>query len=302
MHQTSTYKILLLLNFLFQKSMTKNEIVAEFKKHNFNINKPTINRYLKILEQNGFRVECEKRKKENVYTLEQKYSLLRFSESELNALDEVKKVLFLQKDYNKIRLFLRLFCKFALFVTDNDVKERLFNFGYYSGINWYVIRKLDEHCKTKDIVQIEYISPYEGVKTLTVHVDYFKIANNKDRLYLRCIIGNGTDFSNLPADRIYRIKKVLRRKVMFNINAQTLTYVVSKDVYQRSLPDENESVIKSDDKYVYISRLKDDNFRVIQRLLYFCPDLYYISDENVKKQVKEKLEIMKGMYEKELDA
>ena len=45
----------------------------------------------------------------------------------------------------------------------------------------------------------------------------------------------------------------------------------------------------------------ETNFYIIQRLMSFCPDLYYISDENIKNKVKEKLSILKASYDKEFD-
>ena len=46
----------------------------------------------------------------------------------------------------------------------------------------------------------------------------------------------------------------------------------------------------------------DDVFYIIQRLLCFCPYIYYISDENIKNLYKEKLELLKANYEKTIDS
>ncbi len=301
MHYTSTYKILLLLSFLLKKPLTKKEIVEKYASLGFDINRPTINSYVKKLEENGFSFDITKQKGENLYTLRPKKSFLRLSDEELSALDEVKRLLFLQKDYNMIRQFMRLFYKLSVLAPDKDIKERLFDFGYYSSLNWYVVQRLEEHCKTKDILLLEYFVPGQGFKLIQMHVDYLKVATHKNKLYLHGILGNGMFFSHIAVDKIFMIKKVIRRKVMFEVNADILTYVISKEAYENTTLDESESLLKLDDKYAYIQRLRDDNFYVIQRLLYFCPDLYYISDLNIKNQVKEKLEIMKDMYERELD-
>ena len=59
-----------------------------------------------------------------------------------------------------------------------------------------------------------------------------------------------------------------------------------------------EEIISAiDEKFIDVKRPIDDSFHIIQRLLQLCPDLYNISDENIKNKVKENLKILKNKYE-----
>ena len=65
--------------------------------------------------------------------------------------------------------------------------------------------------------------------------------------------------------------------------------------------DKKEGLGEIKNNIVTIRRPIDDTFFTLQRLLYFCPDLYYISDDKIKNLVKEKLYALKDMYGDEYD-
>ena len=60
--------------------------------------------------------------------------------------------------------------------------------------------------------------------------------------------------------------------------------------------DKKEGLSEIKKGIVTIRRPVDDTFFTIQRLLYFCPDLYYVSNERIKTLIKEKLYALKDMY------
>ena len=66
-------------------------------------------------------------------------------------------------------------------------------------------------------------------------------------------------------------------------------YKISNEILKETSLDAKEKIIHQDEKYTTIQRPIEDKFYMTQRLLHFCPDLYYISDENLKNAVKEKL-------------
>ena len=104
--------------------------------------------------------------------------------------------------------------------------------------------------------------------------------------------------SYLPVDRIYMVNKVKKKNKTFKIKTNILTYIVSKNIYEDIEKDSKEKVIKIEGKYITLQREVDDEFYLIQRLMSFCPDLYYISDNKIKNMVIEKLNQLKASYER----
>ena len=65
---------------------------------------------------------------------------------------------------------------------------------------------------------------------------------------------------------------------------------------QKNKLDKKEMLDEIKNNIATIKRPIEDEFSLIQRLLSFCPELYYISDNNLKNKVIEKLNILKDTY------
>ena len=298
--QESTLKILFLLNLLYDKELTKNEIIEEFKKHNIDIKKTTINNYINKLKNHDFKIITKKIKNENCYFLDKNYDI-KVLQKELDAASDIKKLLLSEKNEEIIRNTMRVFYKFALNTNNKDTRLDLINFGYYSKINWALVKQLKEHCKNKNIIMIDYIMPDGKNKKLTIHADQVKIGDWSDRLYLSGILENDIKLSQLPIDKIFMVKKVIKENVRINLEIKVLTYKVSEEMYKKTGLDKKEGLSGIKNKIATIRRPLDDTFFTIQRLLYFCPDLYYVSDEQIKNLIKEKLNSLKEMYYEEIN-
>ena len=83
------------------------------------------------------------------------------------------------------------------------------------------------------------------------------------------------------------------------MEVKVLEYKISKEMYKQTGLDKQEILSEIKDGIATLKRPIDDSFSTIQRLMYFCPDLYYISDENIKNAVVEKLNILKDCYGEE---
>ena len=302
MDKTSSYKLLYLLNMLTQGECTKNQIVEQFEKINMPITKSLITKYVEQFSEYGIEIKSKtNNERENVYYLEADDTVLEFSEEELNVISDVKKLLISQKDYNKIRKIMRLFYKIARHINNKEIQRDFIDFGYFSTVNWFLVRQLEKHCEEKNIITLEYIMPQGECKLITLHVDCLKISDWSQRLYLHGVFSGSKHFSHLPVDRIFMVKNVVKRNQLLDVTTNTLTYTVSKDLYTNSFEDEKETIIEDNGEKLTIERVIDDEFYLMQRLLSFCPEIYYISDEKIKKLFQEKLEILKALYEHGID-
>ena len=300
MKNSSTYRILYLLNLLNQKDLTKNEIVDEFLKISENVSKPTINSYINKLIKNGFKIEVLNNKNKNVYHLERSKVGFEPEKNELKSLDDIKKIIIAQKDYSKIRKFIRILYKFVLRIEDDEIAHKFFDFGYYSKINWGLVRELEEHCKNKSLIEIDYILSSKENRKISLIAHDIKVSDWSDRIYLWAEFENSNQLSYLPVDRIYMVTKVKKKPKTPKIK-NTITYAISRTLFDDIELDNCEELEKITDKYAYIKRNSIDEFYLVQRLMSFCPDLYYISDEKIKNLIREKLCELKSSYEREYE-
>ena len=298
MKQESSYRILLLLKLISQKKLSKNEIIEEFKKNNIKIAKTTINNYIEKLQDNDIPIKITKNKNINLYSLDKKDYVF-IDDIEVDVAQDVKKLVLLEKNQDIIRSLMKVFYKFALFVDDKDTQLKFLNFGYYSKINWSLVNQLIEHCKNKNIITVDYIMPNGENKYITIHADTLKIGDWSQRLYLSGIFQGDNKLSQLPVDKIFMVKKIVKENIRIDIETNVLTYKVSLDSFKKIGLDKKEILADEKDSIVTIRRPLDDTFFTVQRLMYFCPDLYYISDEKTRNIIKEKLYTLKEMYSDE---
>lgn len=301
MNSSSTYRVFYLLNLLIEKDCTKNEILDEFLKNDIKLTGASINNYINRLLSNGFNIKIKSKKKSNIYHLEKPEKKLKFLEDEIKNLNEIKKVLIAQKDYDKIRRFIVILYKFVLYIENPEIAGKFFDFGYYSTINWNLVIQLEKHCKNKDLIEIDYVLPSGENKNISIYANSIHIAEWSDRLYLWGVFKNAKQISYLPVDRIFMVNKVEKEKPDIDFEADRIRYIISNDLYKEIELDKQEKLIKLTKNYATIERFSKDEFYLVQRLLSFCPDLYYISNKKIKNLVVEKLKQIEAMYKNEYE-
>lgn len=289
-------RVLFLSHMLISGEYTKKEIILEYLKNDVKVSRTSIDNYIKILSENGINVAVRKEKNKNLYSINLKNFNVEFDEKTKAVFQELKKILISQKDYYLIKNTVYLFYKLSL-KLDKNISDSFANFGYFSNINWFLVNDLEKHCVDKDIIKIEYILPDGKSIDYTIHADKLIIRGSSDRLYLSGVLNDDSLFSYLPVDRIFMIKKVIRKKVLFDMPVKILKYTVSKNALETTSLEENEAIYEQHDEKVTISSLLTDEFLAFQRILHFCPDVYFISDEKIKSMVVDKLKSLEKMYE-----
>ena len=158
MQNQPVFKILYLFKLLVQKDYTVEELQEKFLEKKIEISTFTIRRYIKRIQNCGIKVEIVKDEtNKNIYRCRLPLKRLHLIEEDVKIIREVRKLLFIQKDYNRIRQVFRLFFRLLVISIDDETKRDLIDFGYYSTVNWKLIRRLREHCKNKDVILIEYV-------------------------------------------------------------------------------------------------------------------------------------------------
>lgn len=295
-----TYKALFLLNLLSYKPYSKNEIIYEFAKNKVNISRTSIANYLEKLKAYNIPIITKEKNGIEIYSLDKKQLCLDITAHEATIAQDVKKLLILQKDLDFIRIAMRLFYKFALLVPEVETRAKLADFGYYSTIDWRLVEELKQHCRDKNVIEIDYILPDGGSKCVNFHADELLIGSWSEKIYLKGVFEHATVFSRLPIDRIYMVRRIVSELERFDLEMEVLTYKIDAQAAKEMHCDMCEAITKYEGDYAYVKRPIDDNLQVIQKLLYFCPNLYYISDKDIKKRVEDKLYVLKDMYDARL--
>ena len=194
---------------------------------------------------------------------------------------------------------MELFYKISFYIEEDEIKKNFLDFGYFSSVNWGLIEILEKHCFEKNIIVLEYILAKEHkIKLIEFHCSEVKLSKMSQRMYLIGVLKDGQNLFRLPIENIFSIKKVLKRNVKFEIEAQNFTYKITKKLFDKINLEENEEIVEKNNKIVTIKAPLVDEFRQVQRLLYFCPDVLYVSKGKIKDLLIEKLEMIKKNYEK----
>lgn len=299
MRITRIQKVLYVLYLLTISDYTKDEIIKKCNEAGFlGLNEYLVASYIKTLTDNGFSITTKKEKKKNIYHLEEKPFRLKLNDDEIEALENIKKIVISKKDIKSIKDAMRFFYKFVLSMENDDHKNILIDFDYYSKINWYLVGELEKHCKNKDIILIEYAHHTKSPLKLKIHTDRLSINEWSDKIYLWGEVYENKEISFLPVERIFMILETVEENVPFEIPINEIEYKISRKLYDEIELDKEESVKELTKEFAIIKRNKNNKFYIIQRLMSFCPELYSISDDEIKEKVKENLNKLKSCYEK----
>lgn len=298
MSTTRTVKILYVLWLLSENVCSKEELLSKLSEYcSEHTNSCLISSYIEILNKNGFVVNSVKNNKSTTYHLKKKPKKLLFSDDEIELLEKIKKIIISQKDIIKIRRIMILFYKIILALDNNEHKNILIDFGYYSNINWYLVQQLEKHCLTQDVILVDYAHKIKQEMKLKLHVSHMSINEWSDKIYLWGELYDNGELSFLPVDRIFMIDKVIEKNIPFKLPVNEIEYKISRKLYKEIELDKEETLVKLTKEYATIKRNKNNKFYIAQRLLSFCPELYYISDKDIKEEVKSRLKALRSYYE-----
>ncbi len=296
---TRIQRVLYTLYLLEKGDISIDKLVEEISKAcNAEIDKSSVYSYINTLVKNNFDITCKKENGDKIYHLNQKTFKLNFTEDEIRLIEKIKKIIVSQKNVHKIKKAMSFLYKFILSMTNDDDKNILIDFDYYSKINWYLADKLEQHCKNKDIITIDYAKHGSELMKMKIHCHSISIGEWSDKIYLWGEVFDNGELSFLPIDKIFMIDEVLEENVPFNIKPDVVEYKISRALYDEIDLDKAEETVELTKNFATIKRNKDNKFYIVQRLMSFCPELYYISDEEIKEEVKKKLKLLKKEYEK----
>ena len=297
MKKNSIFKIFFLLNALFKKDLTKKEIIENFKRIDVLISPSLISNYIKKLVEMGFCVETkENEKREKIYKIKKPKSKIAFSKENLDLIRELKLLVFAKKDFRYIETLMELFCLISKEIKDKDIKEKFLDFGYFSSLDLKLIKQLKNSIEEKEAILIDYQINKKEIKKIEFFPKELALGDFSKRLYLVGFLKEANSIFRLPVDKIKNIKKTLKVEYKEE-EKEFFTFKLSKENLEFFELNKNERILKDEKDYITIEKYNQDDFSTLQRLLYFCPNLCYISNKKIKNLLIEKLEKIEKLYE-----
>ena len=159
MKNKSISNILYLLKTLSVGEYSKNELIEKFKQENINLSKTSLNNYLQKIKLNNIPIKQKQVKNQKYYSLDKTKIDTRVNEEEMSVIRDTKSLFLNEKNPSNIRYIMRAFYKFALATKNQKTRNELADFGYWSKINWNLVKSLNCHCKNKDIIALDYLMP-----------------------------------------------------------------------------------------------------------------------------------------------
>ena len=293
-----TSKLLYLWKLLEEGEYSKSDIILKFEKEGIKINKTSVSNYIRRLKKADFPIKIKKIANKNLYSFDKDLTDIHYSQEELELLSSLKAKLISTKSVNKLKALMRVFYKFAYLTKNMDSRMVLCDFGMYSKINRHIVKELEQHCKTKNTIKIEYYPKNSEKRIITLQCDHIKIGDFSEKLYLVCIFEGHNKYSYLPIVYIKKISKVIKENSYPELKTNTISYKISKNSFEKIEHDKTEKITNLPDDFVLVETVENDNFKLPQRILSHAPDLYFIQESKTKDIIKDKLLKTWRLYEK----
>ena len=291
------YRTLVILSALMESPKSNNEINAcllnnQYIKENFSSD--TLRIYINSLRAIGCDITRANKSNSKKYELLAHPFVYNIEKSQLNALTKLYKNLYDKVDVEDVIILENFFSKISGFVEDESTKEILQNFSILKYIDKNILNALLLHCKNKNQITFLYNSPKSGEKEIKIIVD--KLSFKSEKLYLWGTSLTHNQYSYFAVDRILNICSIDILKGHKNFEPIKVVY----ELYNQNgnyTPESDEKIIeKTEDKFV-IEVASENEFALIQRILYKAGDCKITAPESFKVKIMDKLKTMEEIYE-----
>ncbi len=281
--QLTGFRLIAVLISLFEKDLSKNEIIELLnKKYGFkNLSKETIKLDINTLIKAGFNITRGKRTNNYKYSLDKSFIKLKPDKNELLLLNSIKNTAFEFCGYDEI---LNLKSFFEKIPFENAETSDLYNFKIFNSVNKEIVKELESAVKNNKTVSIIYNSPDKGETEMEFTPD--KITFRNDKLYLEGISNIHDNYASLRADNIRKIIEIKdKTKEIKTSDKKKTRYVITKSFYENNPPEEFEKAVKIDENEVEIEACNIDDFFVVQRILTLGKNCLKIKRKEIKQNV-----------------
>lgn len=294
----TAYRALLLLSLLIKSGISKNKIISTFYKDPILKKKfadDTITNTINTLKIWGCEIQRPSPANDYKYTLVNHPLKLNIDENLISELNKIRLNACNFYDHNVIFEINTLYAKVAENLKDKELAGKILNEAPFSQYNAELIKTLDDYCKNKQSVTIQYNSPKNGLESLDFVADEIRYENL--RIYLWGYNCKYEEYSYLRLDRVKTIEKIPLKYKLSDIQPIRVRYKLTGSSRSMFLANDYESIVEAYEDYIIIEANVKNKFNFMQRILYFASDCTIIAPESFKTEVLEHIISIKRGYE-----
>lgn len=290
------YRTLVILGALMQSPKSNEEINQILLNDQYiqeKFSNDTLRLYLNSLRQVGCEITRANKLNNNKYELVSHPFVYEIPKPQLKAISKLYKNIYDKIDIKEVIAIENFFEKLADSTTNQDTKDSLKNISMLKGINKNILNDLLLHCKNKNQIIFLYNSPRSGEKQIEIVAD--KVSFKSGKLYLW---GNNLtykQYSYFALDRVLKICSIKLLKTMEAVQKVKVVYEVYNKDYE---PLASEKIIEETNEKLVIETDSDNEFNLMQRLLYQANECKIIHPQDFKDKLLTKLKTMDETYEK----
>jgi predicted DNA-binding transcriptional regulator YafY len=294
----SGYRILMILNILINKGVSRNEII-ELLKNDKIINKKlsddTITLYVNTLRENGFDISRPNKHNGYEYTVKNDIPFLKLKNTSIEHLQQVKKLASENGDWLFVLKFNDLMQSILKFVSPPNrlqFEQKLLNsqpFGYKENAK---ILELYKIVQNSDSVEINYNSPNSGMKLFEVRALNLSLENNKVYLWCENLIDYNIHY--LRIDRILDFKKMTIKSTVKNLPTKVTYKLKGQEAFLFNLI--NEKIISKNESEIIIETEIQNEFWFVQKIMSYGNDCTIVEPLSFKDKIVEKILKIQELY------
>jgi len=290
------YRTLVILSALIESPMSNEEINECLLNDQYiqeKFSNDTLRLYINSLREVGCEIIGANKSNNKKYELISHPFTYEIPKSQLKAISKLYKSIYDKIDIKEVILIEKFFEKVLSLVKSQDAKETLKNISALKGINKNILNDLLLHCKNKNQIVFTYNSPRSGEKQIEIVAD--EISFKSGKLYLWGDNLTHKQYSYFAVDRILKICNIKLLKTKEGFPSIKVTY----ELYNNNgyIPLASEKIIEESDNKLVVEVDCENEFSLMQRLLYLADDCKILQPQEFKDKLLAKLMTMKENYE-----
>lgn len=289
------YRTLVILAALMQSPMTNDEINTCLLNDQYiqeKFSNDTLRLYINSLRVAGFEIIGANKTNNKKYKLVAHPFTYEIPKSQLKAITKLYKSIYDKIDIKEVIAIESFFEKLANLSKNVELKDSLKSISMLKCINKTILNDLLLHCKNKNQIVFLYNSPRSGEKQIEIIAD--KVAFKSGKLYLW---GNNLTYKQYSYFAIERILEICSIKLLKD-KENFPTMKVIYEVYNKDFePLASEKIIKKTNEKSVIETDANNEFSLMQRLLYLADGCKILQPQEFKEKLTTKLKLMEKSYE-----
>ena len=298
----TAYRVILIFNMLIEGSCDVKDINEKLQHYNIGaryLSHDTVCIYINTLRSIGCKIARPSKKNNFKYELIYNPFKIILDDREINSIIKLKKYI-VTLDYWKIILGInKTFCTIIENLTpecrknfEQVRKESLRLIDINSNIN--LINTLEKYCIKNSNLSITYFSPESGKKIIKIAAD--KLCYDNGSIYLWGYNIESEDVQCLRVDRIKEVDLIDNTPIYIAAKMLCVRYKLTGIPASIFIPNKDEKIVDQNEDYIIIESKIKSKFKFIQKVLSFGSNCIVLSPEFLRKEIIEKLQIMRLSY------